>query len=443
MRSPEPTPNGDLRRRFWRLTFYNILSNLTVPLTGLVDTAMLGHLPDIRFLAGVALGSILFDYLYWGLGFLRMGTTGTVAQAAGRGDLAEARGILLRTLLLASALGFTILLLMVPIREAGFALLAGEEAVKAAGRDYFTMRILGAPAVLCNFVILGWLLGRERSGLALAITAAGNCANVVFDYLFIFHLGLNAQGAGLATALSQYCMLVPGLVLVWRLREGNEVTRAQVLAPQRLLGLVRLNLDIMIRTMCLLTAFMLFLNFSARIGTATLVANTLLHHLITFAAFLIDGPALAAEILMGGFKGSKDGASQRRTVRLAFLSGQAITLSYLAVFFTAPAFFLSLLTDHDHIVALAGGYYLWMIPYLLFASGAYVLDGLFLGLTRVRELRNAMLVSVIVGFLPLALLATREADNQILWAAMTMFACARLLTLTYLFRRRGPSDPGS
>ena len=148
----------------------------------------------------------------------------------------------------------------------------------------------------------------------------------------------------------------------------------------------------MIRTMCLLTAFMLFLNFSARIGTATLVANTLLHHLITFAAFLIDGPALAAEILMGGFKGSKDGASQRRTVRLAFLSGQAITLSYLAVFFTAPAFFLSLLTDHDHIVALAGGYYLWMIPYLLFASGAYVLDGLFLGLTRVRELRNAMLV---------------------------------------------------
>ncbi len=427
-----------LRRRFVRLTIYNILSNLTVPLTGLADTGMLGHLADIRFLGGVAIASVIFDYLYWGLGFLRMGTTGTVAQALGREDHAEVQNILLRALVLALGLGFVILILYYPIRELGFALLSGEDAIKSAGRDYFNVRILGSPAVLCNFVLLGWLLGRERSALALVMTAAGNLTNVGLNYVFIFRFEWAATGAGLATAISQYLMLGIGLVFVFA--TGERFTRPRgIFDAARLIQLVRLNTDILIRTLCLLSAFALFLNFSATLGTGVLVVNSLLHNLITFAAFLIDGPALAGEILMGRFKGGGNLVGQRRAVRLAFGTGLGIAFVFLAIFFTAPDRILSLLTSHTDIIELAAEYRIWMIPYLLCATGAYVLDGLFLGLTRVRDLRNAMMVSVICGFLPCACLAFWLRENHLLWTAMFLFAFLRFISLLYLFAKPEPT----
>ena len=196
-----------LPRRFARLTALNILANVAVPLAGLVDVAMLGHLSDLSFLAGVALATILFDYLYWTFGFLRMGTTGVTAQALGRGDDAEVHLTLYRALAFAAGTGAAILLLQVPLGELGFLLLSGGPAVEAAGREYFAARIWAAPAALANFAFLGWYLGREESGRALVMTVVGGFANIGFNYLFIVRLGLAARGAGLGTMTSQYLML--------------------------------------------------------------------------------------------------------------------------------------------------------------------------------------------------------------------------------------------
>jgi MATE family multidrug resistance protein len=202
--SAETPAAPPLSRRFFRLALLNIFSNITVPLAGLVDTAMLGHLPEIRFLAGVALASVLFDYIYWTFGFLRMGTTGTTAQAVGRGDRREVYLTLYRSWMIALTLAALILLLQLPIRELGFGLLGGEPGVEAAGRAYFDARIWGAPATLCNFVLVGWFLGREESRHALVVTIVANLANIFFNYIFIIRLGLAARGAGLATMVSQY-----------------------------------------------------------------------------------------------------------------------------------------------------------------------------------------------------------------------------------------------
>jgi MATE family multidrug resistance protein len=263
-----------LYERFARLTLINILSNVTVPLVGLVDTAMLGHLADIRFLAGVALGTILFDYVYWSFGFLRMGTTGTTAQAVGRGDRREVYLVLYRSLSLAIVIAGAILILQWPLRELGFGLLSGEAGVEAAGRDYFDARVWGAPATLCNFVLMGWFLGRAESRHVLVMTIAGNLANIALNYLFIVRMGLAAYGAGLATSFAQYGMLAVGLWL-FRLQGGAErwVWR-DVLDRTRMTSLFRLNLDILIRTMLLVSSFAVFINFSSLLGTTLLAANS-------------------------------------------------------------------------------------------------------------------------------------------------------------------------
>jgi MATE family, multidrug efflux pump len=417
-----------LQRRFFRLTALNILANIVVPLAGLVDVGMLGHLAEIRYLAGVALASLLFDYLYWSFGFLRMGTTGTTAQAVGRGDERAAHLVLYRALALAAAIGGAIVLLQVPLRAVGFLLLAGGQGIEAAGRDYFAARIWDAPATLANFALLGWFLGREQSGRALAMTVTATVANTLLNYLFIVRLGLAAFGSGLATALSQYAMLALGLALFLAGRRPPRPRLAEVLDRASFTSLLRLNGDILVRTLCLLSAFALFLNWSAALGTVQLAANTLLLRLVTLAAYAIDGAAFATESLAGIFRGGGEPAALRRLLHLALAAGLGFALLFLAALGAAPAALLGLLTSHPEVIAVALGHVLWLLPVLGLGAVAFIYDGLFLGLTEGRTLRNAMLFSLAV-FLPPALFALHEGSNHLLWLALTLFMLARAATL--------------
>ena len=409
---------------------------MTVPLVGLVDTAMLGHLPEIRFLAGVALAGILFDYVYWSFGFLRMGTTGVTAQALGRGDRDEVYHNLYRTLAVALGIAALLLLLQAPIRDAGFALIAGEPGVEAAGRDYFNARIWGAPATLCNFALLGWFLGREESGRALALTLVANLSNIALNYLFIVRMGLAAAGAGLATTLAQYLALVVGMGLVLARANRPAWRHTAVFDRARLRQLFRLNGDILLRTICLMTSFALFLNFSSILGTAVLAANTILYRLLTLAAFLVDGAAFAAESLGGILLGRRDWPALRRLVRLALAAGVGFAALFLAAYFAAPRAILGLLTSHSEVIDLGLRYGPWLAPALLFGSLAYVYDGLFLGWTEGRTLRNAMLLSTLAVFVPAAWIALRLGNNDLLWAALGAFNLARATTLALAARVR-------
>lgn len=426
-----------LRSRFLRLTALNALANLSVPLSGLADAGMLGHLADLRFLGGVALGGVLFDFVYWTFGFLRMGTTGTAAQARGRDDRRELYRVLYRSLVLAGSLGALVLLLQVPLRELGFTLLQGEPEVEAAGRAYFGTRIWAAPATLANFAFLGWFLGREESGRALLLTVSANGANILFNYLFILRLGWNAWGAGLGTALSQYLALGVAVLLFLRSGAPEPWRWREVAAREPLAALLRLNRDILLRTVFLVSTFAAFTSASAALGTATLAANTLLFRLFTLASYLVDGAAFATESLAGVSRGAGDTAGLRRLTRMALSIGMAIPLPLLVAMAVAPGLVLGLLTDHSEVVDLAAHLAPWLVPVLLFGAAAFIYDGLFLGLTEGRALRNAMALSTLVGFVPLALWGVRTGDVDLLWLALAVFMAARALTLEAARRQRG------
>ena len=419
----------DLGRRFFKLAAINILSNITVPIAGLVDTGMLGHLADIRFLAGVALATILFEYVYWSFGFLRMGTTGTTAQAVGREDRAESYLVLYRSLLLALIIAAGILVLQVPLREGGFALLSGDALVEAAGRDYFNARIWGAPATLCSFVFLGWYLGREESRYALWMTVAANLGNIILNYVFIIRLGLAARGAGLATMLSQYVMLAVALWIFFRIHDRFHWRWREVWVGERLAALLRLNMDILVRTLCLVTSFAVFINFSSVLGTTLLAANAILLRLLNLAAYMIDGAAFASESLAGIFRGQGNTAALKRLFRLSLVVGQGVALLTLGVYLSRPTLVYGLLTSHDDLVSVTVQYGWWLVPTLVFGALAYMYDGLFLGLTEGRTLRNSMLFSTLVVFLPIAAAGLSLENNHVLWAGMAGFMAARAATL--------------
>ena len=427
-------PAEGLARRFARLTFFNILANLTVPLAGLVDAAILGHLDQIKFLAGVALGSIVFDYVFWSFGFLRMATTGMTAQSFGRGDLEAAERVLRRALLLAATAGVAIVILRGPLADLAFGLLSGSPDTEAAGREYYGARVWGAPAAMLNLCFLGWFLGREESRVALYMTAAANLTNIALDYLFVLEFGWAAEGAGWATAASQYVQLGVALVCFLPRRAGTGWDWRRLLDRDKLALMFRLQRDIFFRTLLLVSAIALFTDASARMGTDVLAANTLLLRLFTVAAYLIDGVAYAVESLAGVLHGAGERTLLRRMIRWAMLVAVAFALLFVGPLVVAPTWTLGLLTSHQEIVRLGASYSLWLLPVLVIGAMAFVYDGLFLGLTAGRTLLYSMIVSIAV-YLPPALWAVHIESPHLLWASFALFMVVRTLTLGWAARK--------
>ncbi len=431
LRTISKPDSEDFRERFFRLAIVNILSNLMVPIAGLVDVAFLGHLSEIRHLAGVALATVLFNYIYWTFGFLRMGTTGTTAQAVGRSDEEAVLLTLLRNGVLALGLGVIILILQHPLRELGFALLSAAPEVKSSGRAYYDALIWGAPATLLNFVLIGWFLGREQGGRVLLLSVIGNGANVVLDYLFVVRWGWESAGAGWGTGASQYLMLLVGLIAASpSLRLGKvKAVAQQLLDPSALRASFALNGDILVRTFALVSTFAVFTNLSSVLGTVVLATNTLLLQVVTLAAYFIDGLAFATESFAGMFRGK--GASKQLVPLVRISGGVSIILGliFALVFILFPAPLFRLLTNHFEVIDPIRHYVGWLLPILGFGSVAFMLDGYFLGLTEGRILRNATVIAALVGFAPVAIAAYVFHSSQMLWLALSLFMVARVVTL--------------
>jgi len=420
---------ASLSRRFTRLAAINVASNLLVPLAGLVDVAILGHLDDVRHLAGVALGAVIFDYLLWTVGFLRMGTVGPTARAAGRQDVVETQAILVRGLGVAAVLGGGLLLASGWLSSAGFGLLAGTPVVEEAGRAYVAARFWGVPCAAGSMVLLGWFLGQEQAGRALVMTAVGSLTNIALDVWFVWGLGWGAEGAGWATAASQALTLATGLALAAPALRHRAGVWARARDPGALQELAGLSRDIVIRTFFLVTVFATFTSLSAGMGTLVLAGNAVLIKLLGAGAWLIDGYAFATETLAG----QADGAGDRRGLRriLALSVGASVTTGLVlsSALVLAPGPVLGLLTDQAPVLAEATRHVLWLFPVLGVGSAAYALDGYFIGLTAGRTLRRAMAISALIGFVPLATWAWRDSDPTRLWAALAVFMVLRVLTL--------------
>lgn len=416
--------------RFLRLAIVNILSNLMVPLAGLLDVAFLGHLTDLHHLAGVALATVLFNYLYWTFGFLRMGTTGLTAQAVGRHEPETVWLILLRHVGLALAIGGVIVLLQTPIRAIGFSLLNAAPDVKAAGQAYFNGMIWGAPATLLNMVLMGWFLGREQSWQVLLLSIVNNACKVGLDYVLIVQWGWQSLGAGYATAISQSLMLLVGLGLV--LREANWSTYMKLGARlgdwSALMAILRLNGDIVIRTFALVSAFSIFTTISSSFGTTVLSLNTILLQVITLAAYFIDGVAFATESFAGIFRGQGNVQQLRQLIGLGGGISLGLGVLFAVTYNLFPALF-RLLTDHPSVLAEISTYVPWLLPILALGAIAYFLDGYFLGLTEGRILRQSSLMATCIGFAPMAAIAGYYRNVHLLWLALALLMLWRAATL--------------
>jgi MATE family multidrug resistance protein len=420
-----------LAQRFFRLAVVNILSNLIVPVAGLISVAFLGHLIEIQHLAGVTIATVLFNYLYRTLGFLRMGTTGITAQAVGRNDSKAVLLIGLRNGILAVGLGLVILILQQPIRELGFALLSAAPDIKAAGQAYYDSRIWAAPATLLNFVLLGWLLGQEKSGQVLLISAIGNGVNILLDYFLIVRWGWNSAGAGWSIALSQYLMTAVGLVLISYQLDWQELRDAlnQLWDRAAFQQTLTLNSNIFIRTLAFLSTFSVFTNFSSAISTLLLAENALLLQVFSIAVYLIDGLAFATESLTGILQGQGTRNGLMSIIKLSGSSSLAAGTAFAAVFALFPTPLFTLLTNHQEVLQQVAIYAVWLLPVLSFGSIAFMLDGYFLGLAEGATLRNAALLSSVLGFVPIAGLAWHYQSNHLLWLALSVFMAARVVLL--------------
>lgn len=417
--------------RFYRLATVSVASNMMVPLAGLCDTAFLGHLQDLKYLAGVILASILFDYLYRILKFLRNSTNAMTAQAAGEEDR---QGVLLaglRSGLVAIAIALLILCLQYPIQKLGFFILSGTQNIELAGIEYFNARIWGAPAVLLNFVLLGWFLGREKIGIVFLVSAIANGSNVLLDYLMIIRWGWSSAGAGWATAASQYLALLVGLVVFARCLKEQDLKQLlpKVLERQALQSAVVLKVNVLIRFLALISAYSIFTNLSAGFGTKLLAENGLLLQIALLSQFTIQGVGMTTQTLIGNFKGKRELDKLMPLMVTAVVNSLPIALMFalLTLLFPQPLF--GLLTNHSEINQAITQYTIWLLPLLSFTAIAFMLEAYFIGLKEGSVLRNASLTAFFLVFLPIVGTAWYWQSVELLWFSLTMYMLALVLYL--------------
>jgi multidrug resistance protein, MATE family len=431
--SATPTHRTVTHKSVWRLAGPIILANLSVPLLGAVDTAVIGHLPDPAYLGGVAVGAVIFGFIYWGFGFLRMGTTGLVAQAAGAGRTDEARLVLLRALAIALGFGIALWALQVPIFWTARTLFDASAEVEAQAGLYFHVRVWSAPAALANYALIGWFIGMRNTRAALVLQLWMNGLNIVLAVTFVIGLGWGVAGVATATMLSEYAAVGGALVLLHR-----QLLRippgARLFERAQVMRLLTLNLDIFIRTLCLITAFALFTREGAGFGDTLLAANAVLMQFQHFLSFGLDGFAHAAEALVGTALGARDRASLRAAVRISGQWALIVAVAYVALYAALGLPIIALLTDIPEVRATAQDYLPWLIVSPLVSVWSYMLDGVFIGATRTRDMRNAMLLSFAIYLA--ALLALKPMlGNHGLWAALMVFMIARAITLALRYPR--------
>lgn len=426
-----------LDRNIWMIAWPAILSNISIPILGLVDAAMLGHLQDTRYLAAVALGGAILSFLYWGFGFLRMGTTGHVARARGAGDDTLAFLVLARSAVLGLSIALAVMLLGPAWIRLGLAVMQPAESLSGHASAYMGIRLLSAPAVLITYAIVGWFIGCQNTRWPMVILLLTNTVNILLDVLFIVGLGLNSDGAAMATVCAEYCGLLLGLFAVYRAAPqlpGIRELRAGITDRRAYGTLWRSNRHLLVRTLSLLACFAFFTAMGEKLGQDVVAANALMLQFLLFAAFALDGVAYAAEGMAGSRLGARDLAGFYRVVtRCALWSAAGASIISLAVALAQPVL-LPLLSDIDGVRQILADVHVWLILLPLLAAPSYLLDGVFIGAAETRPLMTTMLFSALLVYLPVWYL-TRGFGNHGLWLAFALFNAARGVSLAWVFWR--------
>ena len=406
-----------------------MLSNVSEPMIGVVNTAVIGQLDDPYYIGAIAVGALIFSFIFWGFGFLRLSTGGLSAQALGAGDTTELVAVLVRALMIGVVAGAGLILLAPLIREAGFGLVGGSAEIRQHGETYFNYRIWSAPAALANYCILGWFIGQSRAKLAFAVQLFLNLTNMALSAFFVLHLGMTSDGVGLAALIAEWSAVALALGLVFAMLRGMGVSVSwrRALEPARMKRTLLMNADVMIRTLCLVFAFTWFTARGARAGDVVVAANAVLLNLFEVAAYLIDGFAYASEALVGQSVGARNRKRFRDAVRLTSIWAMVLgVLCSAAIWFGGP-FIIDLMTVNAEVRVTARTYLPWAAISPVLGVICFQFDGIFTGAMATKDMRNMMIVSLGIYMLAWWLLEARFGNHG-LWAALCVFFAARSLT---------------
>ncbi|MEX0780000.1 MAG: MATE family efflux transporter [Balneolales bacterium] len=426
-----------MNKQILRLAIPNIISNLSIPLLSSVDTALVGHLGEVYYLGAIAVGGMIFNFIYWGFGFLRMGTTGLTAQAYGQKNNKESLLVFSRALIVAATGSAVLLLFQKPILDFTFTFVGSSPEVEEYARIYFNIRIWAAPATLSMYGIQGWFLGMQNAKDPMLMTIFVNLLNILFNIIFIYRFGMTVDGVAYGTVAAAYLGLLFGLFLL--LKRYNHLRKA--FEPNGIIDLTGIkqfffvNRDILIRTLCVIFAFSFFTAKSAEFGDDILAANTILLQLWAILSYGVDGFAYAAESLSGRYIGAKDHPGLIKAIKYTLGWGLGMGAGIAVIYILFGGVIVSLFTDNQTIITLALSYFAWTAAAPLINSLCFIWDGIFLGATATKPMRNSMLAAIIIVYLPVYYSTIGFLGNHALWLSMTLFMVFRGLTLTWYARK--------
>jgi MATE family multidrug resistance protein len=413
-----------------------MLSNVSEPLIGVVNTAVIGQLKEPYYIGAIAVGALIFSFIFWGFGFLRMSTGGLSAQALGAGDRTELVAVLIRALMIGLAAGMGLVLLSPLIREAAFNLVGGSPEIRAHGETYFNYRIFAAPAALSNYCVMGWFIGQSRAKLAFVVQLFLNLTNMALSAFFVLGLGMTSDGVGLAALIAEWSAVTLALVLAAMILRGmgTHISWPRILDPVRLKRTLLMNGDVMIRTLCLVFAFTFFTARGARAGDVVVAANAVLLNLFEVSAYLIDGFAYASEALVGQSVGARNRQRFRAAVWLTSVWAMVLGIVCSLIIWIFGPSLVDLMTLSPEVRETARTYLPWVAVSPVLGVICFQFDGIFTGAMATKDMRNMMIVSLGVFMLAWWTLEGRYGNHG-LWAALNIFFIARGIT----FATRMPS----
>lgn len=426
-----------MNRELLKLAVPNILSNVSVPLLSSVDTLLMGHLTALH-IGAVGVGSMIFNFVYWNFGFLRMGTTGITAQAYGRQDDAAIMTTLGRGMLVVLILATLILLLQYPLAEAAIYLLNISEEQRPLVEEYFYIRVWAAPATLASYAILGWFFGMQNAIYPLILTLVVNVTNIVVSWILVREYGMETAGVAYGTVAAQYMgLLIATFLFLGRYRKFlDHFSSKALLLWSELKSFLSLNADIFLRTFCLTLAFGFFYSQSSQEGALILAANVILLQFLNWMSYGVDGFAFAAESLVGKYAGAADRPKTSKAIALSFWWGMGLAAGYALIYGVLGDSILQLFTNKTDVLEAARPFLLWMVIFPVLSTPCYIWDGVFIGLTAAKAMRNSMLLAIIVYF-AIYYLFQQSYGNHGLWLALLVFMMARGLFQWLLFRQKG------
>ena len=427
-----PTYN-QMHRKIINLALPSIVSNITVPLLGLVDTAITGHMGEARYIGAIAVGSMIFNIMYWLFAFLRMGTGGMTAQAYGRKDFGEADLTGLRAICISSLIGLAIIILQYPLLHLVMWFIAPDENVTQLVYSYCYICIWGAPASLGLFALNGWFVGMQNTKIPMIISITQNVVNILVSLLLVYCLGMKIEGVASGTLIAQWAGFFMGCFFFLRKRreipsDGNSrVSLSCIFESSAMKSFFTVNRDIFLRTLFLVSVNLYFVVAGAKGGEIILAVNTLLMQLFILYSYIMDGFAYAAEALCGRFYGAGDNASLKETIRKVFYWSMGLTAIYSIVYGVGGLDFLRLLTNEESVISASEEYIFWAILIPISGMVAFVWDGVFIGMTMTKGMLSGTFVAAIVFFTTYFAFES-TLNNHALWLAFILYLAARGVT---------------